>query len=1362
MKCESKFWTPRHAPADVGDIFGCASHNSATPGLWGKLNQSRAEDQRTVRFAFLPSLVGALALGLLCLAGSARASTNLLTSANIMVLQYYPTWIDTNDNINVRGTAGDTRYGVFEFDLGAVTPFTLTSASLELTCVYRAVTVASSLQESYLIDTTGKTPVNGMNWSNYLSDYVGQEYYTNETLGVISAPGVAVDIGQSSTTVASAADLTQVQTVLNSGGKLTIVLKPGNTGSELNWGQNTNLWPASTLGPSAALTLVGFSTTTVLASSANPSLPNHKVTFTATVQTNGTMAGNATGTVVFLNSGTPLSTNNVSGGAAYCSTRVLPSGTNLIGARYVGDAYYLGSTSLPLAQLELTANPAGVVAHYTFDNTLADSGPYGLDLTTGPGGVNYAAAGKFGQALHCVNPGGGAGTGNYHYNASSVFDFGVGDFAVAFWYQSDHTTGQTPINVGEMVTKDDHSTGNPGWGVNLDGTSSNPPVIAYIIEPVGANNTVEFDANAPTDDNTAWHHIVLQRTGDIMECWLDGTLVSTENGMGNVDVSTPGYAFAVGARGVLSSGALASGGGYGLNGRIDELWVFNRSLTPDRIVELRDNNVAPAPATSSPAAEVGLRFAAAHDAGTGSLVFTWHSQAGMRYNLLSDNSLSHSPATWQAHHDSVFGLCEDISADPSGTNTLRVALPSAAARFFALQELDPFSMDGSNIITALTDRGIVNGKLAIGTPGNQAASISGLWAPPFVSSDFGLSLAVFGQTVPTPVWKWWPHKIEQQGAVNGLTVSAATVLAPGKRGGLVSITLRNTTSNAFSAPLVFTTRGTLDSSGSWEFGQPTSSTATKATATNGTLTLTAGGQSIVLQDARDALTWDTGRGVGTQTLALQPGGTATVHLAFALGPTAEAAAACDAMVAAPPQTIADADAAYRQMVTNLFQRLPILECTNRDVERFYTRSLVHLIMHRWDAPDFALRPYYSTGSTRGGCVGNYLWNYGESWEMLPLYDPAAHREHIKQFLKCDLTKYFAFNPVNGKAFGVWYMVNQEKIIGLVYHYVRLTGDTAFLAEVVNGKTVLQHVLDNAVFMDNLSQPVALIDYGPLNSHLELRGSYTYNHVMPDLNGRRYASYLFAARLAEIAGNPAPWLLDRAAALKPLLKQALWNPQTRWFDFIDGNGQPETRWTVQMFYLFGSGVLDTEEEAGLISHLNDNEFLGGYGLYSLALNDPAYDPTDVDNGGPGSCTSFPPNIANLLCQGGWPSEAEDIMRRCIWWGSSMPYWGDSIYADRMDYRHDTPLQCTIDGVAVAQFFIFGMFGVNPQFDGTILVSPRPATFVPHAALRGVRIRDSVFDIELGDNEFKVVSGGKTVVAPLGHTISLKNNVMSISD
>ena len=342
--------------------------------------------------------------------------------------------------------------------------------------------------------------------------------------------------------------------------------------------------------------IVQLATTTALTLPFNSSVVGSSVTFTATVRTNGALAGGALGTVVFLNGGTPLSTNGLSSGVASFSTTNLPSGTNLITAQYSGDDYDLGSTSASLALLVLPEVPAGVIAHYTFDNTLNDSGAYALNLATGAGGANYAASGKFGQGLWCTNFPGGANTGNYQYNASPLFDFGTGDFAIAFWYQSDYTNGQNPFNTGVMVTKDDHLTTNPGWAARQTG-ATDAPLIGYTIEPAGANNTVDFTTTAPADGSTAWHHVVLQRNWDLMECWLDGVLIYSTNRVYNVNVSTPGYAFAVGARGVLSSGAFASGGGYGLNGRIDELWVVGVALNQAQIVGLMTNNVLPPPST---------------------------------------------------------------------------------------------------------------------------------------------------------------------------------------------------------------------------------------------------------------------------------------------------------------------------------------------------------------------------------------------------------------------------------------------------------------------------------------------------------------------------------------------------------------------------------------------------------------------------------------------------------------------------------------------------------------------------------------------------------------------------------------------
>jgi hypothetical protein len=356
-----------------------------------------------------------------------------------------------------------------------------------------------------------------------------------------------------------------------------------------------------------------------------------------------------------------------------------------------------------------------------------------------------------------------------------------------------------------------------------------------------------------------------------------------------------------------------------------------------------------------------------------------------------------------------------------------------------------------------------------------------------------------------------------------------------------------------------------------------------------------------------------------------------------------------------------------------------------------------------------------------------------------------------------MTKHFAFEPMTGKAFGPWYMINQEKIIGLIYFYVQITGDTGFLHDTVSGKSVLEHAIANAMYGDDPEKPVALIDYGSSNSHLELRRGMPYNHIMPDLNGRRYQNYILAAELADLMGDnkTGSQLRRRAEELKIVLKRQLWNEKIRWFDFQDEQGKKDTRYTVQMFKLFGSKVLDAEQEAGLLGHLlNEKEFLSAYGLHSLAKIDPAYDPNDVDNGGPGACTGFPPRIAEQLYKAGKPDAAEAILKRILWWGQRMPYWGDSIVADKINYRKDTPLQCVIDGASVAQCVIFGMFGIRVEPNGDIRIDPHPPTFAPNIALKGLQLRGHLLDITVNGMEYEVREGNKQIRSTLNRSVLVR--------
>src|SRR5208282_2620308 len=91
-----------------------------------------------------------------------------------------------------------------------------------------------------------------------------------------------------------------------------------------------------------------------LTSSFNPSSYGGSVTFTATVLTNGTAAGDATGQVVFSSASGPFSTNTVIGGVTTSSPITnLPAGTDVINATYSG-GNYPGSANT-LDQLVATA-----------------------------------------------------------------------------------------------------------------------------------------------------------------------------------------------------------------------------------------------------------------------------------------------------------------------------------------------------------------------------------------------------------------------------------------------------------------------------------------------------------------------------------------------------------------------------------------------------------------------------------------------------------------------------------------------------------------------------------------------------------------------------------------------------------------------------------------------------------------------------------------------------------------------------------------------------------------------------------------------------------------------------------------------
>ena len=89
--------------------------------------------------------------------------------------------------------------------------------------------------------------------------------------------------------------------------------------------------------------------------------------------------------------------------------------------------------------------------------------------------------------------------------------------------------------------------------------------------------------------------------------------------------------------------------------------------------------------------------------------------------------------------------------------------------------LEKFAIDKEHNILEEDDFGIINGHLTERVNYLDVAGISGLYAPPFASSDFLMEVRFFGEKIATQQYKWYPIEVQRDGALHGIKVSTSTV-----------------------------------------------------------------------------------------------------------------------------------------------------------------------------------------------------------------------------------------------------------------------------------------------------------------------------------------------------------------------------------------------------------------------------------------------------------------------------------------------------------------------------------------------------------------------------------------------------------
>lgn len=639
------------------------------------------------------------------------------------------------------------------------------------------------------------------------------------------------------------------------------------------------------------------------------------------------------------------------------------------------------------------------------------------------------------------------------------------------------------------------------------------------------------------------------------------------------------------------------------------------------------------------------------------------------------------------------------------------------------------------------------------TPEDSVSAINDFQGCPITNTAFKSEVWLDGNRIRTKEWHWVPNGILRKGSCGIWSAEVLTMVAAGKRAVVQKLSFTNNSDTDQTVPLQVQFRGhTRFESEDWGFCIPKPGNIQDVTyqSTPDTLIAKSDDCAYIITSSIEMKLFELARLWETE-VTIGAGKTLDFYLSFHIGKTEKAVRDAKEFIGNYETIIEKGFSWLERRTQEVMENIPKFKSDNKELDDLYYRSLVCYILCRWDNEDLFIPSFYSTGSVTGSCMCSYLWDYCGGLMLHPLVDPEVNKDNIKAYLNIDLTQSYALTPVTGGPAGPWYPVNQEKLIQMVYYHILHTGEIDFLNEEINGKTLLDWMIYQAYVCDDVTKPIDLYDFGyEGRAHLELRKGIPYCGVMPDVNARRYMNYKRVYELTCLAGRPEELLMERAEQLKEKIKE-LWDDEKKWYAFIY-DGKRDFRYTVQMFKFINSPVIDDNVRQGLLSHLNEEEFLSKFGLHSMAKHDIAYDQDDIDNGGGGVCQHFTTEICSQLYEIGESELATDIVKRILWW-NRVPYLGDSCAANMQFNREDTPLQGDVHAMACTQMMIFSFFGIHVQFDGSIQICP--PKHLPAEKIEGndINIRGKLFSIHINKNSFEVYYNNKTFSGTLGETITI---------
>ncbi|MBJ6367468.1 glucosidase family protein [Snuella sedimenti] len=447
-----------------------------------------------------------------------------------------------------------------------------------------------------------------------------------------------------------------------------------------------------------------------------------------------------------------------------------------------------------------------------------------------------------------------------------------------------------------------------------------------------------------------------------------------------------------------------------------------------------------------------------------------------------------------------------------------------------------------------------------------------------------------------------------------------------------------------------------------------------------------------------------------------------------------------------------ADKKTREMLAWSYNKLPKFTSTNKQLEAYYYRCLLSVLMCRYENPNFISDVFWAVGT----------WPYTISWDnsytsdLLAMLEPESLKGAIiTDFEQVKMKRTYV--GWNGAYWDMLYIQEPFALQTMLEAYLRHTGDNTIFDEKAAGKTVwewMQAWVDE--LQDNYTNELGLIDVGyNTEKIIEIRTD-GYNHAVPITN----------TLTIDLLYTMADWAKKRneskleqkffkdAEKLKGLVDEYMWNEELGWFDNYYPNGTKGTIWTYHLFDLLGTDYLPDHQAYKLVSHLQEGEFLGKYGVYSIARRDSVHwDLIDSDWGGGGQYAGMPGRISRNLYQKGFAGKGWDVLKRNIRYIDHFPYLPQNPRIDEPEQdRSSMPVQ--IAAGAGLEAIVFGTFGIKMEAD-ELTVKPFNHEDIGEATLTNVVWKGRKFGVQLMRKTFSVYEDDKLMATKFyGESFTIK--------